>query len=66
MLHYIILLCLFLFLMAYILHTPALFFPRNDNLLTAWNRGLIETLTVPQEVKEFPHFMEPESSSLHS
>jgi hypothetical protein len=40
-------------------------FPHNDNLLTAWSRVLIEYVTIPHEVKEFPHFMETETSSLH-
>jgi hypothetical protein len=34
--------------------------------LIAWNRALLEKLTDHQLVKKCPHFMEPESSLLHS
>jgi hypothetical protein len=31
-------------------------------IIITWNRALLEKLTVPQQVKEFLHFMEAEGS----
>jgi hypothetical protein len=35
-------------------------------LFTVWSRVLLEKLVGSQLVKKYPHFMEPESSILHS
>jgi hypothetical protein len=39
---------------------------RNDELLTAWSRDLLEKLFDFHPVKKFPAFMEPEGSLPHS